>query len=479
MIKVLIVDDDRLVRKGISSAMPWNEFNMEVVGEASNGAKALDFLKSQPVDLMLTDLAMPVMSGIELMRATRQLYPELHIVVLTLHQDFDYIQEALRLGAIDYIAKVQLEKEQFEHVLHRIHTRITGLTSSNRKMPSTNEINVHYPIVYALVSQDRKSEQKWPVELTTDGDVIRWEVERNSWMWAASHNEEDPLFHQLKASLNQVPQSTLLVLSDVQERTWSQIKNWIMNYTEASLFYAYNPDDQVIAVSMNEKETSLKEPQDEDIDRIKQSWFQTPWAHHDTYYDQLIEQFTSLQLHKGQLMGLLYSIVMEWNHLFAQTTLGRISMIHAFDSWYEVEEWIKQTAGVIRKADEQTSYSEEIIHAVKKAVMIMQDDLEQAYTASGLSQQLNISRSYFSQCFKDLMGKTFNEYSRFIRVEKSKKYLLNTNNTIFWIAERVGYTDEKYFSRIFREMTGLLPSEYRQRQRSHIADVFPLNGHPS
>ncbi|WP_458127026.1 response regulator transcription factor [Paenibacillus sp. Z3-2] len=467
MIKVLIVDDDKLVRKGISSAMPWNEFNMEVVGEASNGAKALDFLNSQPVDLMLTDLAMPVMSGIELMRAARELYPELHIVVLTLHQDFDYIQEALRLGAIDYIAKVQLEKEQFEHVLHRIHTRISGLTSTKTKVPSHNEINVQYSSVYALVSQDRKSEHRWPMELTAHGNQIQWEVERNSWMWVAPQNEEDQLFLQLKESLNQVPQSTLLILSDVQERTWSQIKNWIMNYTETSLFYAYNPNNQVIAVSMNEEESFSKEPQDEDLDRIKQSWFQTPWTHHDSYYNQLMDQFNSLRLHKGQLMGLLYSIVMEWNHLFAQTTLGRISMIHSFESWYEVEEWIKQTAAGIRKADEQISYSQEIIDAVKKAVMIVQQDLEQAYTASALSQQLNISRSYFSQCFKDLMGKTFNEYSRFIRVEKSKEYLLNTNNTIFWIAERVGYTDEKYFSRIFRELTGHLPSEYRQLGRGN------------
>ncbi|MBD8837108.1 MULTISPECIES: response regulator [unclassified Paenibacillus] len=467
MIKVLIVDDDKLVRKGISSAMPWKEFSMEVVGEASNGAKALDFLKTQPVDLMLTDLAMPVMSGIELMRAARQLYPELHIVVLTLHQDFDYIQEALRLGAIDYIAKVQLEKEQFEHVLQRIHTRINGLTNTIRKMPSQNEINVHYQHVYALVSQDRKSEHKWPMEITAHEDEVRWEVERNSCMWAVHPSKEDQLFHQLKESLHQVPHGTLLVLSDVQERTWSQIKNWIMNYTDTSLFYAYNPNNQVITVSMNEDNTCLKEPQDEEMDRIKQSWFQTPWTHHDSYYNQLIDQFISLRLHKGQLMGLLYSIVMEWNHLFAQTTLGRIAMIHSFESWYEVEAWIKQTAASIQKADEQTSYSQEIIDAVKKAVMIVQNDLEHPYTASGLSQQLNISRSYFSQCFKDLMGKTFNEYSRFIRVEKSKEYLLNTNNTIFWIAERVGYTDEKYFSRIFRELTGLLPSEYRQLGRGN------------
>lgn len=465
MIKVLIVDDDKLVRKGISSAMPWNEFGMEVVGEASNGAKALEFLESNSVDLMLTDLAMPVMSGIELMRAARQHYPELHIVVLTLHQDFDYIQEALRLGAIDYIAKVQLEKEQFEHVLNRIHTRIGELANTRRKLPLLGETNVHYHKVYALVSLDRKSGQSWPIELESNVDEIRFEVERNSWMWATPKDGEDQLFDRLKGYLDQIPQAALLVLSDVQERTWSQIQNWIMNYTETSLFYAYDPQDPVVAVSLDEEDSFPIEPQDEDMNRIKRSWFLSPWTHNDHYYYQLVEEFKSLRLQKGQLMGLLYSLVMEWNHLFAQTTLGRISMIHSFQSWYEVEKWIKQTSESIRKADEQTSYSQEMIDGVKKAVMIMQNDLDQAFTASGLSQQLNISRSYFSQCFKDIMGKTFNDYSRYIRMEKSKEYLLNTNNTIFWIAERVGYTDEKYFSRIFRELTGLLPSEFRQLGR--------------
>jgi two-component system response regulator YesN len=466
MIKVLIVDDDKLVRKGISSAMPWNEFGMEVVGEASNGAKALDFLESNSVDLMLTDLAMPVMSGIELMRSARQLYPELHIVVLTLHQDFDYIQEALRLGAIDYIAKVQLEKEQFEHVLNRIHTRIGEVTNTRRKLPQLGETNVHYRKVYALVSLDRKSGQIWPIGAESGSDEVQFEVERNSWMWAVPQDGEDQLFDKLKGYLDQIPQGALLVLSDVQERTWSQIQNWIINYTETSLFYAYEPQDPVIAVSMNEEDTAPTEPRDEDMDRIKRSWFLSPWTHNDHYYNQLVEEFRSLRLQKGQLMGLLYSLVMEWNHLFAETTLGRISMIHSFQSWYDVEQWIKLTSESIRKADEQVSYSQEMIDGVKKAVMIMQNDLDQAFTASGLSQQLNISRSYFSQCFKDIMGKSFNDYSRYIRMEKSKEYLLNTNNTIFWIAERVGYTDEKYFSRIFRELTGVLPSEYRQLGRA-------------
>lgn len=467
MIKVLIVDDDKLVRKGIRSAMPWKEFNMEVVGEASNGLNALEFLESQPVDLMLTDLAMPMMSGIELMRAARQRYPELFIVVLTLHQDFDYIQEALRLGAIDYIVKVQLEKEQFEHVLNRIRIRMDELSNTKRKLPQPNETNDRYRKVYALVSLERKSGQFSFTELEPGEDEFRLEVDRSSWMWAVPADKEKQLIHKLQGYLNQIPKSVLLVLSDVQERSWLEIRNWIINYTETPLFYTYTPDHPVLAVSMNTEVDSfpVEPPQDEDLDHIKQSWFLTPWSHNDYYFNQLLEQLKALRLHKEQLTGLLYSIVMEWNQFFAQTTLGRISMIHSFQSWYEVECWIKQTSLSIRKADEQTTYSHEIVDAVKKAVILMQNELDQVFTASELSRQFNISRSYFSQCFKDLMGKTFNEYSRYIRIEKAKEYLLNTNNTIFWIAEHVGYTDEKYFSRIFRELAGVLPSEYRQQGR--------------
>lgn len=76
-----------------------------------------------------------------------------------------------------------------------------------------------------------------------------------------------------------------------------------------------------------------------------------------------------------------------------------------------------------------------------------------------------MSRSYFSQCFKEIAGKTFNDYLRQLRVEKAKEYLLYTNKTIVWIAENTGYMDEKYFSRSFREQIGILPSEFRLTMR--------------
>jgi len=465
MIRVLIVDDDKLVRKGLMSAMPWADFDMEIIGEANNGEKALEFLESHPVDLLLTDLAMPVMSGIELMRIARQRYPSLHIVVLTLHQDFDFIQEALRLGAIDYIAKVELEKEQFEEVLGRIAGRIKELKMLERKSIDFDRMNTDFHEAYVLVSMDRESNQAWPYEIELKAGEYKLELERNNWIWVAPKGKENDLSTRLSNKVSSVPEGILLTLSHIHGFPWKEIQKWVSEYIEKVLFYEFVPGNLHFYVSMKEELPVASEPKDEELNRIKNTWLSSPWSYNDSCYERFLEQMQSLRMRKSQLAGLLYSLVMEWNHLFANTNLGKIPMIHSFNSWYEVKQWMDEIRRIIRKSAEFTSYSQEIVDCVKKAVLMLQHEMSRPLTASKLSQELNISRSYFSQCFKDMMGQTFNEYSRSIRIEKSKEYLLNTNNTILWIAEQTGYADEKYFSRTFRQLTGMLPSEYRQVHR--------------
>src|SRR5690554_2527228 len=125
MIRVILVEDDKLVRESLITSFDWEKFNMKIVGDAKNGEKALELLENHEIDLIITDLAMPIMSGIELIRRVKVLYPSIFIVVLSLHQDFEYIQEAMRLGAIDYIAKVELDTEYMDKTLERIHDQIT------------------------------------------------------------------------------------------------------------------------------------------------------------------------------------------------------------------------------------------------------------------------------------------------------------------------------------------------------------------
>ncbi|AEE97806.1 response regulator transcription factor [Mahella australiensis] len=126
MIHVLIVDDDKLARKGLIAMMPWSSYGMEIVGDVPNGARALEFLAHNAVDLMFVDLAMPVMSGIELMREVRKSYPNVDFVVLTFHENFEYVQAALRLGALDYISKAELESENYDQIFSRIIRKLEG-----------------------------------------------------------------------------------------------------------------------------------------------------------------------------------------------------------------------------------------------------------------------------------------------------------------------------------------------------------------
>lgn len=120
MYNVLIIDDDKLERKGLISIVSWEECGMRVVGDVANGMLALEFLKKEHVDLAVVDVSMPVLSGLDFIRESRARYPDLQYVVLSFHEDFEYVQSALRLGALDYISKLRMEEMDCTDVFRRV-----------------------------------------------------------------------------------------------------------------------------------------------------------------------------------------------------------------------------------------------------------------------------------------------------------------------------------------------------------------------
>jgi two-component system response regulator YesN len=99
-----------------------------------------------------------------------------------------------------------------------------------------------------------------------------------------------------------------------------------------------------------------------------------------------------------------------------------------------------------------------------RAVDYINENLSVDLKLTEVAEEVHISRSYFSECFKNIVGKTFNEYLRDERIEFSKSLLYHTNEPIYKIAEKCGYPDEKYFSKVFRKKVGMLPSEIRKNQ---------------
>lgn len=123
MYSIMIVEDEYLVRQGIASLVDYEQFGMQVIAQAENGREAWQKFQENPADILLTDINMPQMNGIELAKLVRDQAPKCHIVFLTGYDDFDYARTAIKLGADDYLLK-PFSKDDVEEMLAKVQTKL-------------------------------------------------------------------------------------------------------------------------------------------------------------------------------------------------------------------------------------------------------------------------------------------------------------------------------------------------------------------
>lgn len=136
--KILIVDDELLVRIGIKSCIEWNKYGMEIVGEASDGIDALEQIRLLHPDVVLLDIKMPNMDGIELMQKIKEEKMKCKMLILSGFDDFYHVKEAMKLGAMDYLHKPCMSSKDIIDALLNIKVQIEDETSvsNNRKLSS-------------------------------------------------------------------------------------------------------------------------------------------------------------------------------------------------------------------------------------------------------------------------------------------------------------------------------------------------------
>lgn len=123
MLRVLIVEDEEMIRKGIVLTVDWTALDCVVVGEAANGVQGLEAARRLKPNLIITDLKMPQMDGIEMLKALRAEGCKAYVIILTAYDNFSYAQSALRLGAVDYLLK-PFHDGDLEHAITHLQTNI-------------------------------------------------------------------------------------------------------------------------------------------------------------------------------------------------------------------------------------------------------------------------------------------------------------------------------------------------------------------
>ena len=166
MYRILIVDDERIEREGIKYLIGREKGDYEIC-EASNGKQALDVLHSKKVDLLMTDIRMPHMDGLELSRKAREEYSDLQIVIFSGYSDFSFAQEAIQYGVLDYVLK-PVDPERFHQVLAKAQEKIVHRHQQNaQKQKEKNYLQQYFLLSYLYSGKaevlEQAGEMQWRI----------------------------------------------------------------------------------------------------------------------------------------------------------------------------------------------------------------------------------------------------------------------------------------------------------------------------
>lgn len=131
MHNVLIVDDDKVILHDIKKLMDWELWGFSVIAEAENGLEAIKIIRSRKIDLVITDIYMPVMDGVELIRKCKDEFPEIEFIVISNYDEFKYVKEAMKLGAFDYLLKYELDSKSFLPIINLVKKKIREKENCN------------------------------------------------------------------------------------------------------------------------------------------------------------------------------------------------------------------------------------------------------------------------------------------------------------------------------------------------------------
>ena len=139
MYKVLIVDDERIVKLAIKSMIKWGDSGLEMAGTASNGISALEMVQKLKPDIIITDIKMPGMDGVMLIKKLKETGFDGEILVLSNHNDFELVREAMRYGAHDYVLKITAKSEDFSRLFGEMIAKIENRRGSSRNVKRNEE----------------------------------------------------------------------------------------------------------------------------------------------------------------------------------------------------------------------------------------------------------------------------------------------------------------------------------------------------
>lgn len=490
---LLIVEDEKMIRQGIATMAKRCRVPIETILECRNGVEALEILKERQVDVMFTDIRMPKMDGIELVKKTTEFAVKPQIVVVSGFDDFNYAVEMMKSGVRDYLLK-PIKREKVEEILAKLDEEI-------RQEYANEEADIRSlksQLRYLLLNHDA-GKREWERTGQKIAQLLKGVGHFEEGYVIGVGNEVDEIPECFGFVTDGVNGQTVFFLDaenleEVRESVpepmhpgfsgihtdFCQIWN---AYTEAKkareeafitgadfLEYPYltaSSGDGADEKTFGEKPKNAEDYEVQFVnqfatDRLKDAvrklenrYFDA--KHHPEAYPDLVQMTDRIRAALEENYGKL----LEGEN----TASCKAPLCYGTsDMFLECfREWVTQM-----KAELQVRFDSDQNHErIQKAVEYIRENYQKDLNMAMVSNYVSMNYSLFSVTFKEYTGVNFVNYLKDIRMEQAKKLLVQTEEKIVDISKMVGYENEKYFMKTFRNVCGVSPSEYRKNGLIH------------
>ena len=504
MYRMLVVDDEKTERECVRFLIEQSGLPLEV-SEAGDGWEALMRLKeTDGADILFTDVQMPLMDGLELIREAEKLFPDMKILIFSSYADFEYARTALTLGVVNYILK-PLIPEELKKSLEGLIGQLDEEAASRKLKDRQKSFMLQYALQLSI-SGNLDGSRVEPavikqlerfhcmVLVDFDGDFL----ENNSFVFYESLRYAMKLDME---SLNLSPDQALLLLRTPVEnpKEWGmkllfhiqetfQISCWLAISGplsgQASLKDAFAAveqqmerrfwEPQVHVFAEQERENAQDGAGDgtdenRQLLQIKRALGNRDGAALQEALDSLFAKYRSRQNQSQIYVKFIFSNLLTTLYPFLNEMDGEKKTLDAMISDLYLQPDISE---IVRMVQELAS---RIIGGFSSGPSIRREILEVIdYIGANYGKELSVERlasivfltpDYLSRLFKKSMGKSISQYIRQFRMEKARELLTGTNRKVIDIGEAVGYPNYSYFCQSFREYFGTSPERYRQERR--------------
>lgn len=463
-----------------------------------NGEEAYQSLKQVTPDLIISDITMPVMDGLELIEKAKLIDPTIQCVLLTVHDTFDYAKKGIQLDVADYILKPIKKEELFKTIDQMIeHIKKQKKEEKDREHWSINQL------LFRSIQQNNYDLQhfdeqsflfinilfgNWKAPFikneNIDIDEIRSTVNEGEiacWLLSITGRQKILLFsvnkersisdfsiEQLQNYLLQFGQAHTCVLWKDSKTTLSEIFKMSNIQIEKGKFFG-RPTKLTGSVPLIEE--NIQNLWDR-VRVIEKTFHDQKFALLDQQVKELVAQIKQENIRQRQLYLFLTDMYYAMIYNLQQLTSIVIKIdhiddyfdkLHTFITFEELEQWLIDLMDKLVMAMPNHNIAPK--HLIPKVKQWMEESYQQNITFQQFADEHHVSLSYLSREFKKQTDITFSEHLTNVRINKAKELFKSGIERTVEVAELVGYSDVKYFRSVFKRITGITPTAYKEVQK--------------